>query len=432
MRRTPAVLIGVLVLTGCRAGTPIRLPSFPRPAPAVTQSADPQREVIRRTIVEPLAQAIRSGQSGRVHPLLHPDLDDSERRDVLDPIPGARSFQLASLEMTIEPDVIPISGSSAFIDVDGRYSIEGLHSKAGKLNFRAKMAVKKQSGKWRISGMNWTNPPPWIVAGPFVRTTAGRSIIVASADFPTGELVPLIEEARGRLASGAAAVAEGHLIAVPPNSEDFLRIGGGAGAAVVITYYEWNGKEFSVKTPFLLVDPETFVKASVAERRLIVLHEMTHLGLAQRTTPFVPSWLSEGLAMHFSDDLPLQVFRQNPSLVDSVGLPDLTRALDLGAHDVLGTRATVEYAFSAATVALLIERYGEAATIDFLSSYQGAFTAAEIKERIPIFSTGGLASRLTLRDLGVEATDRLLSKKFSTSTDDLDGPVKDWIRTRIG
>lgn len=428
MRRAPAVLVGVLVLTGCRVRSPIRLPSFAKPTPATTQMVDPQREIVRRTVVEPLSEAIRSGQTGRVRTLMHPDLAEPEQRDVLDPVLGAQGFQLESLRMTTKPDVVPIRGSSAFIDIDGRYAVEGL---PGELNFRAKMAVKKSSGKWLISGMNWTNAPPWIVAGPFSRTTAGRSIIVHSPDFPAAGLVPLIEQARVRLEPRAVTVADGHLVAVPPNADDFHRIGGGIGAAVVITYYEWNGKEFSVKAPFLLVNPKTFSEASPEERRLIVLHEMTHLGLARRTSPFVPSWLSEGLAMHFSEDLPIEVFREDPSRLDSVSLPDLTRALDLGAHDVLGTRATIEYAFSAATVALLIERNGEDATLEFLSSYQKAFTVSEIKERIPIFSTGGLASRLTLRDLGVEATDRLLSKEFGTSTDQLDGLVKEWIRNRI-
>lgn len=427
MRRTSAVLVLALLFSGCRVGSRIRLPAFLRPSPTSTQIADPQRAIISKTIVEPLAKAIRTGEVSAVQPLLHPDLGESEQRDVFDPIAGARGFRLRSLTMITKPDVIPITGSTAFIDIDGRYSLQGL---TGPLNFRAKMAVKKHSGKWRINGMNWTNAPPWIVAGPFVRTQAGQSIIIHAPDFRAGELIPLIEEGRARLASRAAALSEGHLIAVPGNSDDFHRIGGGGGAAVVITYYEWNGKEFSVKTPFLLVNPQGFDQASAEERRIMVLHELTHLGLVQRTTPFVPAWLSEGLAMHFSEDLPLGVFRHDPSRLDSINLPDLTREVDLGGHDVLGVRATIEYAFSAATVAVMIEKYGEGAVLDFLASYRNAFTVAEIEQRIPIFSTGGLASRLTLRDLGVEATDRLLEEKFGTSVTELDRQVKDWIRSR--
>lgn len=382
-------------------------------------SQAPFAAAVQRTVLNPLAAAWKSGDPSAVTKLLHPEIPESERLEVLAPV-SARDFGLTSLTLTTDHEG-EASDEMESLDVEGSYVIGGLPN---EYLFNGDLTVKKAANKWLIGSLLWDLSPAWAAAGQFVRTETPAAIIFHSPGFPAAELGGLASTALASI-TAVGTRDKRYLVVAPGDAQGFFAIGGRGGAiAAVLAGYRWTGT-FDVTAPVMIVNAEAYRREDAARRKTIILHEMTHLILARETVPYVPVWFSEGLAMFYSKDIPLEALENNPLNNSELTLARLTSQFELGAHDIGGQRAPVEYAYSAAAVAFMMERFGEKKVLGLLTGYKDIDPDRVDKT---FLGSGAGADQLEMRDLGVEVTNELFPKHLSVTLDELDRQVRAWIR----
>ncbi len=387
----------------------------------VKPSQAPFAAVVQRTILNPLASAWKTGDPSGVTKLLHPEITESDRLEVLAPL-SAKDFDLTSLTLKTDHKG-EADDEMESVDVEGGYRIRGLPN---EYLFNGDLTVKKAEGRWLIGALLWDLSPAWAAPGQFVRTETPAAIIFHSAGFPAAELGGLASTALASI-TAVGTRDKRYLVVAPGDSQGFFAVGGHGGAiAAVLAGYRWSGK-FDVTAPVMIVNAEAYRREDAARRKTIILHEMTHLILARETVPYVPVWFSEGLAMYYSKDIPLEALENNPLNNSELTLPRLTSQFELGAHDIGGLRAPVEYAYSAAAVAFMMERFGEKRVLGLLSAYQDIDPDRVDKT---FQGSGAGADQLAMRDLGVEVTNELFPKHLSMTVEELDRLVRAWIKAK--
>lgn len=153
-------------------------------------------------------------------------------------------------------------------------------------------------------------------------------------------------------------------------------------------------------------------------RRSLILHEVTHAMLAPVTSPVVPDWVVEGVAVYFSSDPGLEVIRREPELLQENSLAEIAGQR--------GRMSPSDYAISGAPISHLVERYGEKEVLNFLASFDEEQTDKELDE-----VDSAMIRYLETDSQGAAIGVRLLEKQFGITLDQLDTAAKDWIRARI-
>ncbi|MBA3531931.1 MAG: hypothetical protein H0T73_08440, partial [Ardenticatenales bacterium] len=158
-------------------------------------------------------------------------------------------------------------------------------------------------------------------------------------------------------------------------------------------------------------------------RQQTITHELVHLLLATSTRSYTPPWVAEGTATFFGEGIPWDTLR--PWLAgrgtERTTLADVTRPehfADWGEEQSI----PIQYAYSAALVAYLVETYGAEAFLEFYQDYartenEQAYSEA-LKSATPVEATDAL--RLSI-------TEELLQEHFEQSLESLEPAFEGWV-----
>jgi hypothetical protein len=159
------------------------------------------------------------------------------------------------------------------------------------------------------------------------------------------------------------------------------------------------------------------------DRQITIQHELVHLALADYTRPWTPTWLTEGTAMYFANQVDSgtrSYLREN--LLPITTLPELSKLSHLGAASVEPHEVHVQYQFSGQTAAWVAKHYGENGLLNLYTAF-----ATNIPEEWRTYSGDGNNSLIAASRLRIAR--RILGKVIpGLSLEALDAEV----RTLIG
>lgn len=406
-------LLLLLSLGACgESGAPESKLSDRSPKGAESAGTSYDRE-INEQIVQPLARAFQKADLKVLPPI--------KVGQNPDPQPPLKRAIARSREFRLDKVTLELTGSSTnrrvedYRDVSGSYRLKGVPF---DLPFSASIGIEPESDKgWRLLYFNWERAPMWILHEPVQRTQTAAALIFHPPGFDPKELDGLIAEARRNLGKSLSGVgSKTYLVLMPADYDDFQRVG--SGSASVSTTQTSRGREFKTSEPWLIVNPDDWEKADAASRRSLILHEVTHAILATRTSPTVPGWVSEGIAVYFSGDPGLGPVRQEPGELEEKSLMEIA-----GQWESLSVE---DYALSGAAISVLADRFGEKAVLTFLESFDEEVTDEEL-EKI----AESMIPNRTAEDITEAVTPRLIQKSFGMSIEQLDAEARAWIRARI-
>lgn len=162
-------------------------------------------------------------------------------------------------------------------------------------------------------------------------------------------------------------------------------------------------------------------------RQSIITHELVHLAFSHSARPFTPPWLSEGIAVYYSEQFIMDTayqFAQEGKLAQ-ITLAELTGLETLGDHDIIGQQTELRYIYSGAVVRYLIEKYGEQQVQSFFRAY-AAIPADYIENRMPS-KQDSQTSRSAFRQMSIDLTDTYIVEYFGMTLFQLDQRVKEWL-----
>ncbi len=299
-------LIALLVVACDRSpGT-----TSPRP-PAQTgsraaESAGLVRTEIDEKVVQPLAQAFLKGDK-KLLPRLSPRLPSLYRKWIMDAVDRSQEFGIDRLTLEAD-DSAPKERDARTFEVAGVYRLSGVPA---DLPFSANIRAEPVGDQdWQISFFGWSHPPAWSVSEPVERTVTDAALVFSPPGIDAAEIVRLVKEARTKIARGLPTVGDKrYVVLVAPTSSDYSDVGGG-GAASVVVQQSVQGRSFETSEPVLVVRPDEWEEAGAADRQSLMLHEVTHAILAPHTSPLVPDWVTEGIAVFYSKTRDLSWFEK--------------------------------------------------------------------------------------------------------------------------
>lgn len=402
----PAAACGV-------SNAPASKPSDQSPKSAENAGNAYDRE-INEQIVQPLARAFQKADLKVLPPIRvgsNPDAQPPLERAVA----RSREFRIDKVTLKLT-DSSTTRRDQDFREVSGEYRLKGIPA---DLPFSASIGIEPEGDEgWRLFYFDWERAPAWILYEPVKRTQTPAALIIHPPGFDPKELDGLITEARGNLGKSLSGVgSKTYLVLMPADRSDFLRVG--SGSASVSTTQTSRGREFKSSEPWLIVNPEDWEDADAASRRSLILHEVTHAILASRTSPFVPDWVSEGIAVYFSGDQGLEPIRREPEELEENSLMEIGQQWQ-------SSLSVQDYALSGAAISVLADRFGEKEVLAFLEAFDEEVTDEELEKiaqsMIPNHTAGVVTESIT---------PRLIKKSFEMSLEQLDAEAKAWIRARL-
>jgi hypothetical protein len=235
------------------------------------------------------------------------------------------------------------------------------------------LTLVERDGRWYVASTSdgATVPQPWdlgrvrVVKGSHVlvlgtASTASLDQFAAAGD----RAVASVSEVWGRDWDRRA------VLVVPRTEREMGRLlqrpsDGLSQIAAVTTGELAQGDHGVARSDRVVINPDAFHRLGDSGRRVVLVHEMTHVAVRSSTTAPVPIWLSEGFADYVG-------YRD-------VGLSRRTIAADVlalvrrgkgprelpGTDDFDPTRTTIAPAYSGSWLAcrLIAERYGQAALV---------------------------------------------------------------------
>jgi hypothetical protein len=412
--RVLGFLLLLLPLAACGGSEP-PASKAPDRTPKVAESAEALGEIeqeINDQIVDALERAFLKADQ-KLLPPIKPGIKSDTSEQLNHSINRSREFRLDRVTFELHESVS--SGRrDRFHDLSGSYRLKGIPA---DLPISAEIRVEPDgNGKWQLRWFNWVRHPVWILHEPVQRTQMPAALIFHPPGFDPRELSGLIAEARTNLGKSLPGVgSKTYLVLMPADHSDFLRVGSGS-ASVSVTQTT-RGREFETSEPWLIVDPRDWEDADPQSRRTLILHEVTHAILAPRTSPMVPDWVSEGIAVYYSGDPGLEPIRREPEELDENSLMEVAHAWP--------SLSLPDYALSGAAISVLADRFGEKKVLTFLEAFDEEMTDEELeriaRSRIPS----------TADDITKDLTPRLIQKSFDMSIEQLDAEAKAWIRARI-
>ncbi|MFJ8041000.1 hypothetical protein ACIRBX_10905 [Kitasatospora sp. NPDC096147] len=282
---------------------------------------------------------------------------------------------------------------------------------------RRRLSFRRVGGQWGLTEEQADGPAaPWDL-GP-VSVVRGRHCLVLGQAAPA-ELartvaaadlaVPLVGEVWGAGWTGRL------LIEHPATEAQFDRLlgtppGQYAGMAAVTT----AAAGAPVRTPAdrILINPQAYAGLSELGRRVVTVHEATHVATRADTRPWTPLWLSEGVADHTgyrgTGRTPQQIA---PALAAAAAAPGFAPALPADTDFAAGSPGiALAYELAWSACDLIARRFGERRLVAF-------------------YRAAGAAGPTTTRE---EWLDGLLRTAFGLGLDEFTRQWDDDLHRRFG
>jgi hypothetical protein len=291
------------------------------------------------------------------------------------------SYTFAGVAAPPSPERLRELGGPAWVArVQAGYRLKG-YDRASSLTEQY-LTMVERSGQWFVASTSdgQTVPQPWDLGR--VRVVHGdRVLVLGTASTATLEdFAAAGDRAVTRVTSVWGTRWPRRAVLVVPRTEKEMgrllqRPSEGLSQIAAVTTGELaDGDHGAARSDRVVVNPDAFARLGASGRRVVLVHEMTHVAVRSSTTSPVPIWLSEG----FADYVGYQ----------DVGLSRRTIAADVlalvrrgkGPRELPGTDAfdptmtTIAPAYSGAWLAcqLIADRYGQQALVQL---YRKAGTA---------------------------------------------------------
>ncbi|MGK0187615.1 MAG: hypothetical protein ACI9R3_003403 [Verrucomicrobiales bacterium] len=298
-------------------------------------------------------------------------------------------------------------------------------------------------GQWRMVDCRFVRAAPfWLLGYVDVHKTDHFTIFyragTASAD-RIGKAGRQLEKAFRNLKRKGLPVEDRSLAIFLDKPEDFTTVAGMDadrfdGAAML--HYENVDGTFEVRNRVIYINDARFVTGQrlwgMQDRQATITHELVHLYLSKVTRPWIPSWVTEGVAVHFAgqhNSWSRRALRKNPYF-EKLTLTELSKqhTLSEGSADANATQAG--YLLSGEAFAILDKKGKQRKLLEFYRSYAG-FTFESI--RAALSSQGAklpAGQAPSIATAGPVLTDILLLQHFGTDIKTLDSEVKASARKR--
>ncbi len=295
----------------------------------------------------------------------------------------------------------------------------------------------QENDVWRIGRIRFKdNAPFWHLGDVVVAETPHFLIFIrpqATPELPA--LQQEVESAYEALAALGLPLASRYAAFFSGADERFSELtgifGGQRVLGVALARFNLEGEEIIVYNRAFYINGEALAtyaeQLSPDDRQITIRHELVHLALASYSRPYTPPWLAEGMAVFYAgQETPeTRMFLLEEERLEKIDLEELTAATSLGQHDFLGERASTEYSYAGATIAYLIETYGEEVVLDFYRSY-AIVPATVIRDQMPVF-WNQFATSSAFLELSTELTSEAVQSHFGRTLAELDADVKAWL-----
>lgn len=286
----------------------------------------------------------------------------------------------------------------------------------------------QEGGAWRIT--RWESDPP-LWAQPWQVSQSTRFLILTDPEVQT-EAALLSAEAETaykavtqRLPSISPQTP--YVMLVTATQERFTDLTERGHETQGVASYGTLIRDGKIETNSLrfVLNGASLADFPMEYRQRTMAHELVHLLLAPATRAYTPPWVVEGAATYFGEDIPWETLR--PWLatqgVERLTLQDLTQPADFARWEE-GESIPVQYAYSSALVAYLVEGWGQEA---FLAFYQ-AYTHPDLEQR---FIEGFDQGESRVEALRLDATAQLVQAHFGyASLGELESEFERWLLRR--
>lgn len=276
--------------------------SSPRLATGATAGRANDEAGLRR-LLDRRAQALADGDAGAWIATLGAQASPALRSAQAQAFTNLRRLPVTDFGYT---SVGPVSATDR-VRVEGRFSLAGYWT--GTRTFTQVLTVQPPSApgqRWGIVGVAEGPGRRQVWQLPHLQVAAGDRVLVAGnvAQKELQAYQRLTQQAVDAVSSVWDDGWSGHVVVVVPNSvADFRTLSGlGTGSArrgvadVAAVTVGPVATGVPAAADEVVVNPDAYAELRPDGRRVVVLHEVTHVATRATTTADVPLWLSEGFA----------------------------------------------------------------------------------------------------------------------------------------
>lgn len=355
---------------------------------------------------------------------------------------GLRSLPLASVDITpIDPAQAALTDAqlgSGLTLAELVYRLDG-HGEDNPFVHQLLIAWEKPWGRWHIAGIADLGDRPLMWRRGELAVHRTNHFLLYTQPSESDALVDLAvdtEAAYASLLSQGLPLDPGYVVYLVADGQEFRAVTGRSDAlGVAVARYlrmpdgttTVDSRGFYINGPIFAQRPDDPWAAEL--RATTVTHELVHLALSNDTRPHTPIWLSEGMAVYFSNDMSYDASRDLVARsLDDLDLERLTTAAELGNHGA--ARVGDAYLYSGLAVTYLVENYGRQEIFDLYAAYAstppGEFVSLASSTAAPADASESSHAALALR-----TTNRLFEARFGMDLDTFDAKFKAWLRQRF-
>lgn len=405
--------------------------------PPPTPTLDPREQLIRTLdgLLAIQANALLAGNKEAYLATFSPDLH-AEQEIIFD---RTAQMPLTTYEAEVADTALPGGDAASLnnVEVEISYHLSGLPEDNRFVHtFRYDFSRSDQS--WQVTKVGVEQNPPFWWAGDITSYETEHFLIFARPEV-AGQLQALAQEtetAYAALVNRGLELEPRYAAYFSASQADFQELTGQEANAIGAAAWRYNfdGEQVMVSSRAFYINGEAFTPSqdsgNDAGRQVTISHELVHLALADDTRPFTPSWLTEGIAVYFSEQNTPAARRGllESGQLDKLSLAELTRDSSPGAHDASGLLAGYAYIFSGETINYLVQQFGEEQVLAFYRSYIGIRPDSG-QVATPHFTLGSRTMDAVFADMSEEFTREAVRQFFDLSLDELDAQVKDWLKS---
>lgn len=297
------------------------------------------------------------------------------------------------------------------------YRLEG-DSPQNRFMLPVELDLQKQEDRWRVT--RWESDTP-LWSQVWQVSASEHFLVLADVSIDGARLAALREaaeaayrEVTATLPTLAALERYALVIAATPEQFEALAQQGDLVQGVATSRVLQQGDERETNSLSILVSGATLAEG---EAQRTIAHELLHLLLAPDTRTVTPPWVVEGSATFFSEGVPWETLRQwGAGDGQSWGSLEELTARDTLIEPTLGGTSE-QYAYAAATIGYLVERFGQPAVLDFYRAFAAAPSAS-------------LETEATAQQR-VALTRELLAEHFNLTLEQLEAESEGWIAQNL-
>jgi hypothetical protein len=357
---------------------------------------------------------------------------------------GARdlAFELPPLQQ-FEPGA---DGSVSNVQLLLNYAVyDG--EKSNRMVASAVAQFAKEGEQWRIADLRFVKAAPFWLLGYVSNEKTDHFTIYYRAESDSADKIDKagrqMEKAYRELKRKGIPVEEKSVAVFLDKAEDFAGVVGinadrFDGAAML--QYHKTGDQFEVRNRLIYINDARFVTGErlwgMQDRQSTITHELVHLYLSKDTRPWIPSWVVEGIAVHFAgqhNSWSRRALRQNPNF-EKISLAELSKqhTLSEGNADASASASAIQaaYLLSGEAFSRLDKKAKGQKLLDFFRSYAGYdFTSI----RTALIANGVKLAPdepPSIATAGPVLTEILLRQHFGIGIAALDAEGKETVRKR--